>query len=148
PPIAWSSSPPSPPRLLSSSCNCSKRATDHPLSPPPSHSRQKKSPCSQASTPSSKARRRSRKIQIQAKAFAGLPGSSQSSADGTGTHPPSGLGPSPSKMVFNNSMLSSSDGASEICACPSAQAGTQRELTKRSERVALGSRLRGNERGG
>src|SRR5437764_1149721 len=98
-----------------------------------------KSPCSTASTPSSKAGHRSRKIPTQKQAFAGPPGSSQSSVAGMGIPPPSRQARSRSKMVSNNSMLWSPDGASKMCACPSAKAGTN---TPQPELFEYGLRLR------
>src|SRR5215510_10755690 len=78
-----------------------------------------------ASIPDSKARPRSRKIPTPKQAFDGPPGSSQSSAAGTVIHPPSHPAQSPSRTVFSASMLLLMVGASEMCACPSAKAGTQ-----------------------
>src|SRR6266705_2442205 len=79
------------------------------------------------SIPGSKARHRSRKTPTPKQAFAGPPGSSRSSAAGTVIHPPSGPARSPSRMVFNASMLLLMVGASEMCACTSAFAGTTTE---------------------
>src|SRR5215510_11512717 len=72
----------------------------------------------------SKARHRSRKTPTPKQAFAGPPGSSRSSAAGTDIHPRGRPARSPSRMVFSASMLLLMVGASEMCACPSAFAGT------------------------
>ncbi len=54
----------------------------------------------------------------------GPPGSSAASAAGTAIHPPNRQVPSPSSTAWNTSTQSPQDGASEMCACPRAFAGT------------------------
>src|SRR5262245_11786153 len=107
-----------------------------------------------ASIPDSKARPRSRKIPTPKQAFAGPPGSSQSSAAGMVIHPPSHPAQSPSRTVFSASMLLLMVGASEMCACPSAQAGTHTPqqgdvagLAITEALVVMGPRLRGDDSG-
>src|SRR5262249_38814312 len=107
-----------------------------------------------ASIPDSKARPRSRKIPTPKQAFAGPPGSSQSSAAGMVIHPPSHPAQSPSRTVFSASMLLLMVGASEMCACPSAEAGTHnlQDFDYRwpchiALRRLMGPRLRGDDSG-
>jgi hypothetical protein len=125
PPTASSSSSPSRPKQQSSPSNSCRRATAAANNRCGLCSMPTRSQPSPPSTKSSRPTAKRSKIRIRQTPWPGPPGSSAGSAAGMAIRLQSRQAPSRSSTAWNTSTPLPQDGASKMCACPSAKAGTR-----------------------